>query len=166
MEASHEFDYEIINSAVRPIADALIKKFEELRHLEADRILFVVNNKTTASKKRIVMARTSRITEKWRNVLYQLGAVEYLYMVEFYGKVIATLDENQRTALVYSELRRIGPEGQILAPDTNDWWQLLMGLGRHWYYPNESCPNILEEGRSWRDLMGSNYEAPKNDSAY
>lgn len=161
MEAGHEFDYEIVNSRMRPIAQDLIKKFEELRHLEADKILFVVNNKHVPSKTKIVYAKTSKISDKWRDLLYQMGSIGFLYMVEFYGKSTSLLDENQIIALVYSELRRIGPEGKLISPDTNDWWQLLMGLGRHWYYPDAECPNILEAGKTWRDLMGDHYEPPK-----
>jgi hypothetical protein len=160
MEASHEFDHEICNSRVRPIADALIKKYGELRHIDVDKILFVVNHKYSGSKNKVVLARTVRAPEKWRDILYQLGAVSYFYVMEFYGKTTDCLDQRQMTALVYRELRRIGPEGQIVSPDTNEWWQVLIGLGRHWFYPDESCPDLLDENVSWKTLMGSDYEAP------
>ena len=74
MEASHEFDFEICNSRVRPIADELIKKYDELRHIDLSKILFVVNHKSAGSKKRVVLARTGRVPDKWRDVLFQLGA--------------------------------------------------------------------------------------------
>lgn len=161
MESSHEFDYEICNSRIRPIADELIKKYEELRHIDVDKILFVVNHKSAGSKKRIVLATTTRVPEKWRDVLYQLGAASFFYIIEFYAKTTASLDENQMVALVYRELRRIGGEGQIVAPDVHDWWQVLMGLGRKWFYPDATCPNLLDDNVDWKKLMGNSYEPPR-----
>lgn len=161
MEPAHEFDFEICNSRMRPLADELIKKYEELRHLDASKILFVVNHKSAGSKKTLVLARTSRVPERWRDVLFQLGACSFFHMVEFYGKTISCLDENQMVALLYRELRRIGPEGQILTPDVHDWWQVLMGLGRYWFYPDSTCPNLLDENVDWKKLMGANYEPPR-----
>ena len=49
-------------------------------------------------------------------------------------------------------------EGQILTPDIHDWWQILMGLGRNWFYPDNTCPNLLDEGVDWKKLMGQYYE--------
>lgn len=161
MEPAHEFDFEICNSRMRPLADELIKKYEELRHLDASKILFVVNHKSAGSKKTLVLARTSRVPERWRDVLFQLGACSFFHMVEFYGKTTSCLDENQMVALLYRELRRIGPEGQILTPDVHDWWQVLMGLGRYWFYPDSTCPNLLDENVDWKKLMGANYEPPR-----
>lgn len=160
MEHSHEFDFEIVNSKMRPIADGLIKKYDELHHIDLEKILFVVNHKSAGSKKRVVLANTTRIPTKWGDVLYQLGAVRYEFMIEFYAKTTSVLDQNQMIALVYSELRRIGPEGEIIAPDTHDWWQLLNGLGRHWFYPDASCTNLLDENVTWKKLMGDRYEEP------
>ena len=72
-----EFDYEICNSRIRPIAEALIAKYDELRHIDPDKILFLVNHKSSGSKKQMVLARTSRISPKWTEILYQLGACSY-----------------------------------------------------------------------------------------
>lgn len=159
--ANHEFEFEICNSRIRPLADRLIIKFEELRHIESSKILFVVNNKSAGSRSSVVLARTSRVSEKWRDILYQLGACTYFYVVEFYAKTTACLDENQMTALTYRELRRIGPEGQIVQPDIHDWWQILMGLGRNWFYPDSTCPNLLDPGIDWKKLMGKDYTPPQ-----
>ncbi|WP_455611414.1 putative metallopeptidase [Cloacibacillus porcorum] len=120
MESSHEFDYEICNKRIRPVADELIKKYQELRHIDVDKILFFVNHRGGGSKKRIVLARTRCMPDKWRDLFFQLGACSYFYCIEFIGKTTACLDENQMTALVYRELRMIDPEGNIVAPDTND----------------------------------------------
>jgi hypothetical protein len=156
---SHEFDYEICSARIRPIADSLIKKYNELSHIPLESILFVVNHKYSGSKKKITLARTARVPEMWRDILFQLKAVSYSYIMEFFGKTTACLDENQMIALVYRELRRIGPEGEIVAPDTNEWWQVLMGLGRHWFYPDTSCPNLLDDKVDWKSLLGNNYDS-------
>ena len=158
-ESSHEFDFEICNSRVRPIADELIKKYEELRHIDVSKILFVVNHSTGGKK--LTLARTGRVPERWRDILFQLGACSYFYLVEFYAKQTACLDENQMIALIYRELRRIGPEGQIVTPDIHDWWQILMGLGRHWFYPDSTCPNLLDRNVDWKKLMGKDYVPPR-----
>ncbi len=50
VKASSEFDYEICNNRIRPIAEALISKYEELRHIDPDKILFLVNHKSSGSK--------------------------------------------------------------------------------------------------------------------
>lgn len=163
LESSHEFDFEIVNSRIKPIAEALIKKYEELRHIDPDKILFIANHKSAGSKNSIVLAKTSKVPEKWRDILYQLGAVGYFYVIEFYGKTTSVLDEHQMTALVYKELRRIGPEGQMLPPDTHDWWQMLIGLGRKWYYPDASCPDLLDDSVDWKKLMGDRFEPPRSD---
>lgn len=39
-----EFDYEIVNDKIRPIAEKLIQKYDELSHINPDKILFVVNH--------------------------------------------------------------------------------------------------------------------------
>lgn len=153
-----EFDYEIVNKKVLPIAEALIKKYDELHHIDPEKILFVVNHKSAGSRKKIVLARTARVPEKWCELFYQIGSKSYFYMIEFISKTTAAMDESQQLAVIYRELRKIGPEGEILTYDVQDWWQILMGLGRKWYYPDNSCPNLLDESIDWRKLMGTYYE--------
>lgn len=153
METSHEFDYEIVNSRIKPIADRLVIKFEELRHIDTDRVLFLVNYKTGCPGKHIIFARTRTMPDRWRDLFCQVGACPYLYYIEFLSKTTACFDERQMTALVYRELRMIGPEGNIERPDTNDWWQLIAGLGRHWYYPDQICPDLLADDVTWEKLI-------------
>lgn len=158
---SSEFDYEIVNNRMRPFAEQLIAKFSELKHIDPNKILFVLNHKAAGSKRRIVLANTTRISPKWTEILYQIAGVSYFYKIEFYARTTATLDESQMIALLYSELRRIGPEGKMLVPDVHDWWQVVIGLGRKWFYPDETCPNLLDDGVDWKKLMGQFYEEIK-----
>lgn len=147
-----EFNFEISNDRLKPIADALIAKYDELSHIRVQYIVFVINH--TSRDKKVRLAKTSRIPVKWTELLFQLGAVSYLYTMEFYAKTTATMDESQIVALVYRELRKIGREGDILTYDVQDWWQILMGLGRKWFYPDQTCPNLLDDSISWEKLMG------------
>ncbi len=158
-----EFDYEIVNKRIRPLAEQLIEKFDELKHIDPAKILFVLNHKTAGSKNHIVLAHTTRIPVKWTELMYQLAGVSYFYKMEFYAKTTAALDESQMIALLYSELRRIGHEGKMLIPDVHDWWQVVIGLGRKWFYPNETCANLLDEGVDWKKLMGQFYEEIKTE---
>ena len=148
-----EFDFEICSSRMRPIAEALVKKYSELHHIDIDKVLFIKNHKGKSE-----LAKTYTVPPKWVDILYQLGACSYFYVVEIYAKSTAAMDESQITALIYRELSKIGPEGQILSPDVNEWYKVLMGLGRKWYYPENTCPNLLDEGVDWKKLMGQYYE--------
>ncbi|MDO5562674.1 MAG: putative metallopeptidase [Synergistaceae bacterium] len=157
-EDSAEFTYEICNTKIRPIAEALINKYRELAHIDVDKILFIVNHRSAGSKRRVTLAKTMRMPPKWTELLYQLGACSYFYIMEFYAKTTATMDESQMVALVYHELRRIGQEGEILSPDINEWYPMFVGLGRKWFYPDNTCPNLLDDSVDWKKLMGSYYE--------
>ncbi len=156
------FDYEICNAKYRPIAAALIKKYEELRHIDPDTVLFLLNRKAAgkSSRHKVRLAETSKVPPKWQQVLYQQGGLSYFYLIEFFEKSISCLDENQMKALIYRELRRITLTGKIVAPDVHEWYQILEGLGRHWFYPEATCPDLLADDVDWRRLMGSSYEQP------
>ena len=36
--------------------------------------------------------------------------------------------------------------------------EALIKKWRKWYYPDTSCPNLLDDGISWKRLMGAYYE--------
>lgn len=152
--------YEICSSRIKPLAEALIRKYDELRHIEVDRILFLLNRRSAGSKKRVILAKTAKVPPKWQEILYQLGAMDFAYIMEFYEKTTSVLDENQMIALVYRELRKIGREGDVAPPDIHEWWNVLEGLGRRWFYPDATCPNLLDENVDWKKLMGPSYERP------
>ena len=156
--SDHEFDFEICNSRIRPIAEALVEKYEELEHVDPSKILFVLNHKSGGGG---ALAATSKVPFKWTELLFQLGACSYFYMVEFYSKKTSLLDDNQMTALLYRELRKIDSYGEIVKPDVNEWWTLLIGLGKDWCLPDKTCPNLLDDDTDWKRLMGSYYEKPK-----
>ena len=102
----------------------------------------MVNHKSSGSKKQMVLARTLRISPKWTEILYQLGACSYFYTIEFYTKTTAAMDESQMVALVYRELRRIGPERRDPGPrcarlvaDPHGTGQKMVLSGQHMSEP-------------------------------
>lgn len=147
-----EFDYEVCANKVKPIASALIKKYDELAHIDPDKILFIVNHVARDNKLRL--AKTTRIQPRWSEIMYQLGATPYFYMIELYAKTTAVMEEEQIVALVYRELLKISPEGDIVTPDVNDWWRLIRCMGHDWFLPKHSVPNLLDENVTWSKLMG------------
>ena len=147
-----EYAYEIINDKMRPIAERLTAKYKEIGHVRPDRILFVLCRGKTGGK-RIVLAKTFTISLKWQELLMQLGG-EYAHMIEFYHKTTAMLSQNQMTALVYHELAHIGPEGDLVRHDTEDWWRMIAGMGRHCFYPDAGCPDLLAPDVDWKRLTG------------
>ena len=159
MEPSGASTLDLCGSRIRPIAERLIQKYDELRHIDPSTILFVLNRKG-GGKKRVVLAKTTKVPEKWQEILYGLGSFDFTVLMEFYEKTTACLDENQMVALVYRELRKIGREGDVAPPDVHEWWNVLEGLGRHWFYPDQTCPNLLDDDVDWKKLMGPNFEPP------
>lgn len=101
--AETQFDYE---------------KSNKKTHLYADKKLFVASNKSCGSKKQLTLAKTSMIPPQRREILYQFGACSYLYMIEFYAKKSAEMDDVRLVALIDCEPRQREPEGK---------WNRLMG---------------------------------------
>lgn len=105
-----EFDYEIAIDRIRPIAEALVKKYDELHHIDPDKILFVVNHKSVGSRKKVVLARTSLVPPKWAELLYQLGGRSYFYMIEFIWKDAMAHCPDEVKALTIKALKKHGIE--------------------------------------------------------
>lgn len=151
------YDFEVINSRMLPIAEKLVEKYQELQHIDPKKILFILNSKKGSSKKgSVTLACTTRIPANRVEIMYQLtGGTCYWYKIEFYSKTTACMDENQMIALLYTQLRRIGPEGKLVNPDVHDWYNVLVGLGHKWFYPNETCPNLLDDGVTFENLASN-----------
>lgn len=137
------YDYKIINNLMTGPAKALVSKYDELRHIDPDKIIFLENNSSRDRKNKL--AKISKISQKWKEILWQKGAPAYRYIIEFYCKTYRELSDEQKTALLYRELRRISTEGDILEPDISDWYDLIKKLGPKWSELYSSCPDLLEE---------------------
>jgi predicted metallopeptidase len=156
---NNDYDYEIVNSRMRPIAEKLIAKYNELKHIKADNVLFVLNKKKSGGKKRLVLAKTFQISPKWQDLLFQISSTGYTHVIEFYEKPTSVLDQNQMTALVYHELAHIDPDGRMrYYHDTEDWWRMIAGLGRDWSCPYVTCPDLLADDVNWETLLGEEYK--------
>jgi predicted metallopeptidase len=158
---NNDYDYEIVNDRMSPIAEKLVEKYGELKHIKVDEILFVLNCKSAGSKKRLVLARTGKIPAKWHDLLLQSGDVAYTHMIEFYEKPTSILNQNQMTALVYHELAHIDQDGEIKYHDTEDWWHVIQGLGREWFFPSATCPDLLADDVNWETLLREEYNLSK-----
>ena len=125
--------------------------------MDAKSILFVMNKK---GAKKTVPGKISKVPEKWREIMFQMGCPAYFFMVEFSEKSFAMLNDAQRIALIYHEIRKIDLNGNLRDPDVHEWVQILYGLGRYWNQPDTTCPNLLDDDVDWQTLMGSYYEQP------
>lgn len=64
----------VVNEDYRPIAEALVKKYEEIAHIPVDAILFIENTKSKAMYRgRAKYAQIGKIPARWQEVLYQLA---------------------------------------------------------------------------------------------
>lgn len=150
-----EFDFEVCNNRIYPMAAQLVKKYEELRHIDPDKILFVVNHKSKGiSKGHRILARMRKLSPIWTELLFQIGSVSNFYMMEFFARNTEHLNESQIIAVIYHELRHIGPDGKLVSHDVQDFWNIIDGLGRHWYAEDASIPNLLDDDVSWNSLLG------------
>ena len=134
----------------------LIAKYDELRHIDPTRYFFGEPQKLRKQETDGPCQDLQDIPEVDGDTL-PARACSYFYTIEFYAKTTAAMDESQMVALVYRELRRIGPEGDP-GPRCARLVAILMGLGRKWFYPDSTCPNLLDENVDWKKLMGQYYE--------
>lgn len=144
-----------ISESYRPIARALIKKYEELKHIAVDSILFVEDTETIKKNKgQIVFAQISTISEKWSDIVYQATGQTFDYLMEIYKLNIMQMSREQIIALIYHELRHIGADGKIIDHEINDWTNMIEKLGIDWNSTQGSIPNLLAEGVDWKSIEG------------
>lgn len=151
-----EFDGKfLINNSYRPIAEALVAKYKELKHIHVDSILFIENTEDRKKKNnKTVYAQVSLMQEKWNDIIYQTTGIHFDFMMEIYKVNISAMSRAQIIALIYHELRHIGPGGEILSHDIEEWITMVEKLGLDWGTTKASIPNILEEGIDWESIQG------------
>jgi len=147
----------VIREQFRPIAEALVAKYPELKHIQVERILFVAD--TTGSgknKDKKKLAQIGAMPAKWTEILHQITRQWYTWLMEFYAMNCNGLRQ-QYVALVYHELRHIGVDGRPCAHDIEDWQEMINALGIDWGAQrdeDEEFPDLLAEGTDWDRLMG------------
>lgn len=126
-----------------PIAAELIEKFEELRHIDAGRVLFLENTNWKPPKGGI---------SKWTWIARVKKANEHLQRIWGYDFIMeirewfsCQMSTEQIIALVYHELRHIGEDGSLLHHDVEDWNNMVATLGTNWDSPEAEIINLLSD---------------------
>ena len=145
----------LINESYRPIAQTLVKKYEELKHIAVDSILFVEDTESVKKAKgQIIFAQISTIPEKWSDIVYQTSGQPFDYLLEIFKINTAMMSREQIVALIYHELRHIGTDGSIKGHDIEDWTNMVEKLGLDWANTKGSIPDLLAEGIDWESIEG------------
>lgn len=144
----------VVNEDYRPIAEALVKKYDEIKHVPVDNILFIENTTSKAKNKdKSKYAQIGKIPSRWSEALYQLTGNTLIYFMEIFKQYTQYMTPAQITALVYHELRHINQFGDICAHDIEDWSIMVDRLGVGWTHNNE-LPDLLAEGINWDNICG------------
>ena len=62
------------------------------------------------------------------------------------------MSREQIIALIYHELRHIGPDGDIIKHDVEDWNNMIATLGTDWATTQSRIKNLIEDEIIWREL--------------
>jgi predicted metallopeptidase len=143
--------HEIKSWYYAPIAEQIVAKFDELKHITVERVLFLENVKWSPPKGRIKkwmwIARIKKANEDLQNVW------GYDYVMEIRAYFSDQMSTEQIVALVYHELRHVGEDGSILHHDVEDWNNMVATLGVNWSSPETDIINLLgEEFRGFEAL--------------
>ncbi len=138
----------IKNYYYRPIAEKLIEKFTEIRHINPHKILFIEDTdweekKTTG---RTWMARTKIANKEFTDM------TGYDYIIEFREFYTERMQKEQIVALVYHELRHIGTDGKLVKHDIEDWENMVATLGVDWATTLGDIPDLIDELDEWDEL--------------
>lgn len=145
----------VINEDYRPIAESLVKKYEEIAHVPVDTILFIENTKSKAMHRgKAKYAQIGKIPTRWQEALYQLTGNNLIYFMEIFKQHTQYMIPAQIVALVYHELRHIDRFGELCAHDIEDWGLMVSRLGLGWHH-NDNIPNLLDEGVNWCNICGT-----------
>lgn len=142
-----------INEAYRLIAQALVEKFRELRHIPVKSILFLDNTEDSGkSRDRVKNAQIGKVPEKWQELIYQMTGRAFLYFMEFFKKNTEHMSREQIVALVYHELRHIDTKGDLCHHDIEDWGEMIRGLGVNWSSTKSMIPDLLDDDVDWDNI--------------
>ncbi len=140
----------IKNFIYRPIAEKLVKKFEELKHIKPSTILFIEDMEweepKSAKPKRHWMGRISKANKQFTEIS------GYDYILETRNHYIENMSREQIVALIYHELRHIDQFGDLQPHDIEDWNNMIATLGTDWATTQASIKDILKDEIIWREL--------------
>lgn len=141
----------IKNWIYRPIANKLIRKFPELRHINQNKILFIEDmewEKPEGGKpKKHWRARISKTNKQFADMS------GYDYILETRNYFIERMDRAQIIALIYHELRHIDEYGDLQPHDIEDWDNMIATLGKDWATTKAEIENLIDDDIIWRNLQ-------------
>jgi hypothetical protein len=133
----------IKNNYYRPIAEKLVERFEELKHIPPAAILWLQEidwkPPKNGKKKWQWIARCKKappmLADTWG----------YSFIIEVRDYFFRDMSKEQIIALVYHEMRHIGEEGDILHHDLEDWSNLVATFGYDWAAADQDIENLLDD---------------------
>ncbi|WHH58291.1 putative metallopeptidase [Petroclostridium sp. X23] len=130
----------IKNYYYRPIAERLVRKFDEIRHVPTAKILFIEDTEwTPGTAKQPWMAQIRMANNQL------LAMTGYEYVMELRQYYIEQMTREQVIGVVYHELRHIDVDGALLKHDIEDWSDMVRTLGENWATSKANIIDILDE---------------------
>lgn len=130
----------IKNYLYRPIAQALIEKFEEISHISVNSILFLENTEWIPGKstsKKVWIARICKANK------YMEETWGYHYIMELKNYYTEKMSREQVIATIYHELRHIDKDYVIKPHDIEDWDNMVATLGKGWAKTKSQIDDLL-----------------------
>ncbi|HBC95040.1 MAG TPA: hypothetical protein DCZ10_19640 [Pelotomaculum sp.] len=147
----------VIREQYRPLAEKLVQKFpDKLDFALTNNILFIEDRESKAkSQGATVCARTGKIPGLWGEVIQQMTGKAFTHFIMFFRKNIDQMSKEQFTALMYHELRHIGPDGSLRKHHIEDWVEMVDKLGPNWAGTKATIADILDDKIiKWDDIQG------------
>lgn len=140
----------IKNWIYRPIAEKLIEKFPEIRHIKPQKILFIEDvewEKPNSEKpKKCWMARISKANKQFS------AMTGYEYILETRNYFIENMSREKIIALIYHELRHIDEYGDLQPHDIEEWDNMIATLGKDWAETKAEIENLIDDDIIWKEL--------------
>ncbi|WFD09756.1 putative metallopeptidase [Tepidibacter hydrothermalis] len=138
----------IKNYLYGPLAKRLIEKFDEIRHIKSEKILFIEDTEWEPGiSKQPWIARIKKANKELESI------TGYEYVMEIRGYYTDKMSKSQVIALIYHELRHIHQDGTLIKHNIEDWSNMVATLGKDWATTMEAIENILDDDFiGWDDL--------------
>lgn len=133
------------------VAEQLVEKFPELRHINPSWILFLEDMEF---KEKDSTHRNNKWKAKIGKASKQLETMfGYEYVLTTRNYYIDNMDDAKVAALIYHELRHIDTEGKLVNHDIEDWDNMIATLGADWMTKMANIADILaDDFKGWRDM--------------
>jgi len=136
----------IKNDVYRPIANKLVARFEEFKHIRPEKILFLEDMDWTPGANSWI-ARVSKSNKQMKQM------VGYEYVLETRNWYTKDMSKEQIIALIYHELKHIDEDGNLIKHDVEDWGEMVATLGVDWATTQGNIINILDDDfEDWDEL--------------